>query len=226
MGKRLLGIYFLFYSQGNSRIGSDGDQEFFNAAWTRKMDIETSQHFDSNKDLVLVLPFTDISKLKETVEEYVDKYSKIYGKTKEVGFWSHAGYDGPIGTVYSDYDDIIDNKQLSIDGWSKINFNWEHNASIGFYGCNTGNPSADGTKSFAQKISEKMPNINVYGQPSSSYFSSSTRQAKKVGNNIITYKNKDFLRTYLISPSKRPFLWWFDSSVSRMKYFKNGKMIR
>ena len=210
-------IYFLFYTHNNTRIGTDGDQEFFNAAWTRKMDIEKGRYFDKNRDIVLLLPFEDLSELKGIVERNISKYSRHYGKTKEVGFWSHAGYDGPIGTRYSDADNIIGDRQLSINGWSEINFNWSDNASIGFYGCNTAND--DRGMSFAQKISEKMPGINVFGQPGGSYFSASNSRAEKVGR-------KAYLRTYLISTSKRPYFWWLDSGVLRMRYFKNGKQFR
>lgn len=170
-------IYMLFYSTGNQRISQDGDEEFRAAAYTRKYDIEHSKGFNKNRDIVLVLPFDDITKLSQIVEDNVTEYSGKYGKTKEVGFWSHAGFDGPIGTINAiGADDVIEGKQLSISAWGKINFNWDKNAAIGFYGCNTG---VGDRKNFARNISKNtnMNNVNVYGQPGSAAFSGSSTQA-------------------------------------------------
>ena len=218
-------IYMLFYSTGNQRINMDGDEEFRAAAYTRKYDIEHSKGFDKNRDIVLALPFDDITKLSQIVEDNVTEYSGKYGKTKEVGFWSHAGFDGPIGTINAiGADDVIEDKQLSISAWGKINFNWDKNAAIGFYGCNTG---VGDSKNFARNISKNtnMKNVNVYGQPDSAAFSGSSTQAtyssEKLTNNGVHFK-----RTYLVSSESRKRYWWFNSEIKRMKWYNNGKIIR
>lgn len=218
-------IYMLFYSTGNQRINKDGDEEFRAAAYTRKYDIEHSKGFDKNRDIVLALPFDDITKLSQIVEDNVTEYSGKYGKTKEVGFWSHAGFDGPIGTINAiGADDVIEDKQLSISAWGKINFNWDKNAAIGFYGCNTG---VGDSKNFARNISKNtnMKNVNVYGQPKSAVFSGSSTQAtyssEKLTNNGVHFK-----RTYLVSSEMRKMYWWLNSGIKRMKWYNNGKIIR
>lgn len=218
-------IYMLFYSTGNQRINKDGDEEFRAAAYTRKYDIEHSKGFDKNRDIVLALPFDDITKLSQIVEDNVTEYSGKYGKTKEVGFWSHAGFDGPMGTINAiGADDVIEDKQLSISAWGKINFNWDKNAAIGFYGCNTG---VGDSKNFARNISKNtnMKNVNVYGQPDSAAFSGSSTQAtyssEKLTNNGVHFK-----RTYLVSSESRKMYWLFNSGIKRMKWYNNGKIIR
>ena len=219
-------IYFLFYAKGNDRIGKGGDDDFYNAAMTRKMDIEQRENFDSQKDIVLLLPFSDMTKLQDEIEENISRYSEKYGKTKEVSFWSHAGFEGPIGTVNSEGEDITGTRQLSINGWRKIDFNWGKQASLGFFGCNTGNVNDKYPEAFAKQISEEIKNVNVYGQPTVSSFSGSQYKASYVGNNKIKYKGKEFKRTYQVSTKARKKFWIFNDTVLRMKYFRNGKQIR
>lgn len=217
-------IYMLFYGSGYSRIGQNCDDEFKAAAYTRKHDIESSKWFNRQKDIVLVLPLTDIANLQQTVEQNTSHYKK-YGKTKEIGIWTHAGHDGPSGSINSSADDIIgNNRQLSINGWSKIDFNWDSDASIGFYGCNTAN-SEEANFSLNISKNRNMRNVKVYGQPQSAYFSAS----KQKGSSNWTFLNDKgytFPRTYLIATEQKSKFWWFDNSSKRMKLYKNGKEIR
>lgn len=67
-------------------------------------------------------------------------------KTTEVAIYSHSSYDGVVGAVstskYNLYESSrkkADSKQMTLEGWSKIDFNFDQNNSIiGFYGCRAG----------------------------------------------------------------------------------------
>lgn len=157
-------IYMLFYTTGNER----GD-EMFKAAETRKYDIEHSKGFDSSNDIVLLCGIQDISSIETLVSSVIETYGESFGKTSEFSIWSHAGKDGPRGTVPTSKN-ALDRKQMTLEGWSGIDFNWSAEANANFYGCKTGvgdmsNPS------FSTKISSlsNYRNVNVHGQTSSAY---------------------------------------------------------
>jgi RHS repeat-associated protein len=162
-------LYVLFYTSGNSR----GDDMFKAAALTRQYDIEHSKGFNKNTDKVVLIGVSDVSTIKTEMENAVKQYSGKYGKTAEIGVWSHAGTDGPVGTVpcATDQLSLIDVNQMSLDGWSKINFNWSTNARAGFYGCNTGYDPPGDKKSFASEISglQNFKDVSVFGQSTYSY---------------------------------------------------------
>jgi len=159
-------LYILTYSVGNSR----GDEMFENAALTRKYDIEHSGYFNPKTDKVILIQVTDLAKIKNQVETNIAKYCKSYGKTIEFGMWSHAGLDGPTGTVETSLNSL-DDKQMTLQGWAKTNFNWAKNARAGFYGCNTGVDPEGEKKSFSSEISglENFKNVTVYGQTNSAF---------------------------------------------------------
>jgi len=166
-------VYMLFYTCGN---GEESDSMFKTAAETRKKDIMKSKGFDPQKDIVVLKPISNLGHLASYVSEIVDNYSGTYGTTKEFGMWSHSGLNGPIGTTHF-VTNAIDNYQLSIQGWSKINFNWSTNASAYFYGCRSG-VSTDDYPSFTTELSaqKNFRNVNVYGQTSYSYPSIQSNQ--------------------------------------------------
>jgi hypothetical protein len=158
------------YTTGNDH----GDRMFKAAAETRKKNIEEGKGFDPAKDIVLMLEVTDLGKVKDMVEGAIGDYSEQYGETQEVGMWSHAGADGPIGTEATSQN-ALEGTQMTLEGWGDINFNWKNNgngASLSFYGCNTGNKDWGGTgSSFATNVSglDNNENVNVSGQTSYSY---------------------------------------------------------
>jgi RHS repeat-associated protein len=159
-------IYMLYYTTGNE----SGDDMFKAAAETRKNAIEGGKNFNSEKDIVLMVGVSDISKIGEHTESAVNTYSEKYGQTAEVGVWSHSGFDGPIGTESTSQNALYEGStQMSLEGWGNINFNWKEGGTIGFYGCNSGNESSG--KSFAQNISSlnNFKGIEVWGQTTSSY---------------------------------------------------------
>ena len=158
-------IYMLFYTNGNNR----GDEMFRTAAETRKYDIEHSKFFNASNDIVILSPIQDLANIGKLVGNIVNTYSEIFGKTVEFSIWSHAGLDGPTGTLPTS-ENGVDGKQMSIDGWGSINFNWEQKANANFYGCKTGVGSAN-TPSFTTRVSAKanFHNVTVHGQSSSAY---------------------------------------------------------
>lgn len=121
-------VYMLFYTTN--------EKMFKASAETRKKEIEAKRDFDSDKDIVLLFGIRDLGGLKKKVKEAVDKYSEEYGQTTEVGIWSHAGFDGPIG-VDQTSGEFAHYNQMTIEGWNNIIFNWaKQGANILFYGCN------------------------------------------------------------------------------------------
>ena len=162
----------LFYTTGNS---GGGDAMFMAAAQTRKEEIENNSNFNRKKDIVIMQDFKDVSEISNLVESIVDQYSEEFGKTQEFAVWSHAGLDGPTGTV-SASQNAVDLNQMTLQGWSEINFNWESNASAAFYGCNTGVDKGNG--SFASNISElaNFKGVMVAGQTNKAYPSSCTNR--------------------------------------------------
>ena len=139
------------------------------AAKTRESNIINSKDYDPNKDLTLCLSFKDVSEIADIVQFIVDNYSEKYGKTAEFGIWSHSAKDGPTGSEYTS-EFRADRKQMTLEGWGKINFNWSDNASAYFYGCNSGAKYSD-APSFVTKISalNNFRNVDVYGQTKSAY---------------------------------------------------------
>lgn len=163
-------IYMLFYTTGNER----GDNMFKAAAYTRGYDIAGSEGFDNSKDLVVLCGISDLNDIGKYVNDIVGNYSEQYGATAEFSIWSHASIDGPVGTVpTSEYG--LDEKQMSIEGWRNINFNWSSNASANFFGCKTGVASED-RESFVTRLSglSNFRNVTISGQTSSAYPSIST----------------------------------------------------
>ena len=158
-------IYMLFYTSGNNR----GDEMFRSAAETRKYEIEHSDYFDNNKDIVILGSIQDLSDIGQFVKNIIDSYSGSFGKTAEFSFWSHASLDGPTGTIPTS-SNAIDKNQMSIEGWGNINFNWGKDATANFYGCRTG--VSDGKKaSFVTRISAQsnFRDVTISGQTSYAY---------------------------------------------------------
>lgn len=158
-------IYMLFYTEGNRR----GDAMFKAAAETRRDDIINRSDFDSNTDLVILQSIQDLGQLEGIINGIIDDYSENYGQTAEFSIWSHAGIDGPTSTIETSQN-ALDGKQMSIKGWSSINFNWGNPAIAGFYGCRTGVGNNE-SPSFVTKLSSKrnFRDVPIYGQTSFAY---------------------------------------------------------
>ncbi len=191
-------IYMLFYTVGNK--DEEADRMFKAAAETRKQDIMKSKEFDSSKDIVILSSISNLGSLGDIVNNIIDTYSEKYGKTAEFGFWSHSAFDGPAGTKTTSLD-LTGNNQMSIEGWGKINFNWEENASAYFYGCRSGVPSKSGV-SFTTNLSgqENFHNVSIYGQTSYSYPSKYTNIRETATNMLFGHFSYP---TYMVGGYKK-----------------------
>jgi len=164
-------IYILFYTEGS------GSSMFKSAAETRQRNIEKGQFFDPAKDKVVVLRVADMADIRNQIQNVVTTYSEQYGETREFGIWSHAGWDGPRGSVPTSENQHPNGLfQMSLEGWRQIDFNWtEVGANATFYGCNTGNDiEVSGPRwrdAFARNVSKEsnFEGVQVAGQSSWAY---------------------------------------------------------
>ena len=132
-------VYFLFYNSS--------DKRFQAAAQTRYNQITSHKNYDSKSDYVYMIPLTDLGLLGDIVATSTkDAQSKGYGLTFEASFFTHGGVDGPSGDLETsgtfNLKDITGNPadklQLSPEGWSQINWNFDPKKSVAaFYGCQT-----------------------------------------------------------------------------------------
>ena len=214
-------IYMLFYTVENKR---GGDEMFFSAANTREVDIENSVFFDHNKDIVFMVPISDLSEIEEKVNTIVNLYSEKYGGTKEFSLWSHGGVDGPTGSIKTSQN-ALDENQMTIEGWGRINFNWTDNASANFYGCRTG-VTRDAKSSFSTEISslDNYKNVIVSGQPSYAYpsiYPDRIRISPGIAQNVFTYP------VYMVAGNRRDprRALGFTVNGKSMVKSRNGKVI-
>ncbi|RRC99108.1 hypothetical protein [Prevotella sp. OH937_COT-195] len=212
-------IYMLFYTTGNGR----GDEMFKSAAETRKYDIEHSDFYDAANDIVLMCGIQDISIIGSLVSSAVESYGDIFGKTAEFSIWSHAGKDGPTGTIRTSHN-ALDGKQMTLEGWGNIDFNWASGATANFYGCKTGvgdysNPS------FSTRISSlnNYRDVSVHGQTSSAYPSNYTnirQNNQEMINGVFSYP------TYMVGGASLGIVGHFFPTSTRanpMRTSRNGK---
>ena len=218
-------IYMLFYTTGNKK----GDGMFKAAALTRKRDIENSDSFNKEKDIVIMCGVSDLSNIQGSVDRIQKKYGERYGKTKEFDLWSHGGLDGPAGsskTSKNRLDDEDGRNQMSLEGWSLIKFDWSINACASFYGCQTG--KEDNGSSFVQRLSncENFSGIPVSGMSDYGFPSYSSSSYKKHSDNyIISKKNNNIVYqpTYMVSTN-----WFkrrFTSNCNPTNQYVNGKKV-
>ena len=216
-------IYMLFYTKGNKK---GGDSMFKAAALTRKRDLVNSNSFDKRKDIVVMCAVSDLATIKGTVDKIQSKYGDKYGKTKEFDLWSHGGLDGPTGSVETS-SNAYDTKQMTIEGWGQIDFDWAQGATASFYGCRTGVESKG--SSFAKKISkcENFSDVLVSGMSDYGYPSYSASSYKKHSDKYIgSEKNNQiiFHPTYMVSTNsvKRRF----SNNCKPTNKFINGNEIK
>jgi len=223
-------VYMLFYTTNNkNRDGKpekNADAMFRQAALTRKKDIEDSKSFNKDKDIVVVRSIEDLAQIKKEVSDIVGQYSAKYGTTAEFGMWSHSGFQGPMGSQDPSQENI-GSHQMSLRGWSKVDFNWGQNATASFYGCNSGNVDDKYPVSFTEKVSSlsNFKNVSVYGQTASAYPSiSKTRRKYTDAMRLGAFSYP----TYMVGNKGRwsSFLARLSSSAAlEMKICKNGRVI-
>lgn len=151
-----------------------GRKMFSESAQTRMNNIKKQNWYNNKVHKVHCPPIQALQEIQIIINNYIKKYGgRTKVRTREVSIFSHSGMDGPI-TYHTPNTPPLNEKakQMHIDGWSSIDFNWatytgDTKTRFVFFGCN----SAFKTNSFAKKISA-LPNcfgIEVIGQSSSSF---------------------------------------------------------
>jgi RHS repeat-associated protein len=128
-------------------ILTSNDPEHEGAALTRVREIQSSATFCSDVDQVFYIDLTKDNRLLKDIvaSNLTAEVKKKYGTTTELSTYGHGGADGPVmGTQHTGEDDLskygnpLDKGQLTPDGWSKIDFNFDPvNSIAAFYGCKT-----------------------------------------------------------------------------------------
>jgi RHS repeat-associated protein len=227
-------LYILFYTTNTAAV--QGEDMFRAAALTRSYDIKHSPTFDPSRDKVVVIGIQNLSDIKNIVAKTVAENSKTYGKTVEFGIWSHAGFDGPVGSVDPSENSLGNmTNQMTLRGWSEINFNWENNGSgcrAMFNGCNTGVDPPGDKASFVTEISA-LPNFrnvsvegpSTYSEPSA-YVDQLVPSGMKDKKRIFSDKNGvvTFYKTYMVPVHSTKKQWFKDhSTVQPFRRSTNGK---
>lgn len=131
-------VHFIFYV--------NEEKSFKVAAFTRKREIERL----GGKRVVFCEEFDDLWKINDIIKTKTllcFKTQNIEWKTVEVCIYSHSAVDGPRGSIEAsqnalslETNDSNDAAQLTLQGWSSINFNFHpENSILVFYGCRTSN---------------------------------------------------------------------------------------
>ncbi|RZJ72575.1 DUF6443 domain-containing protein [Flavobacterium sp.] len=223
-------IYLYYTTEGNSK---KDDTMFWQAALTRARDFINSGETDSN-DIFRITRVKDLASIKTDAESFIAKNSEKYGKTKEFGVWSHAGTDGPVGTAETSKNalSLMENRQMSLEGWADIKFNWAENARAFFYGCQTSVDPSGEKKGFTTEVSglSNFKDVSVFGQTSYTYpsmYANSRRPSSNQLNGIFGKKGEP---TYIVAGNRyqQPWIGWFGNKhfeSFRMTESKNGQLI-
>jgi len=173
-------LYLLFWV-----TGENGDPMYRTAPQTRMDNIRKSKNYDKNIHKVLTIEIEDISVILDKIPGYIERFGgKDNVKIKEVSIHSHAGQDGPIGSVdvreQYRFPNPSEFGQMMQSGWASIDFNWSENCPrFIVYGCDSAltHPSEDHPnqdpktiKNFAYDISKlsNFKNVEVWGQSTKS----------------------------------------------------------
>lgn len=214
-------VYLYYWVKSKDK---EDNSMFFNAALTRALDALNSGEMKDG-DVYRISAVEDLGTIEDKVKNDVKELSPKYGETREFGLWSHAGYDGPVGSKETSKYALSDNKkQMSLEGWGKIDFNWATDGSTkaGFYGCNTGAKPKNG-ESFTTKISAlgNFKDAFVWGQTSSSYPSMYTDVRET--NSKMRDGNFEKQTVYMVAAP--PLGWtgrWNETTANPMRISRNG----
>ncbi len=169
--KDIVFLYLLFF------ISEDHKGKFMisEACQTRLKNIKRESFYDDKSYKAFSIPIQSIDEIVDQIPKIINKHNE--GDTKkvivaEMGFFSHAGGDGPIS--YNKRVTICPEpkyqSQMLMCGWEQVKVEWALNAKCVFYGCNTANTSSNWAH-FALNISilPNFKNIEVWGQSTSSF---------------------------------------------------------
>ena len=205
-------MFFAVKDPSNDKKAGEDNSMFWAAMMTLVYETLADPKFNSEKDIVTFNIVTDLGELGNQVEDIVDNYSSQYGQTKVFSLWSHSALDGPLGGIATSGNHALDEKQLTIEGWSKIEFNWSNDATAIFWGCRSG-------QSFANRLSsqENMRDVNVIGQMTYSYpskFANGRVFDSKMAQGAFTYP------VYMVG--SKPIIGRFSNNSEPMIGYRNG----
>lgn len=190
LSKKTNFLYLLFYIDEDHK----GKLMISEAAQTRLKNIKRKPWYDDDVHQAYCIPLQSVDEIIEQVKLILEKHSTddIEAFVKEVGYFSHAGLDGPIAynqEVKTYPAESTWPHQMALEGWGQIKFKWSVGARCVFYGCNTGR-LGENMKNFAESISNlsNFKEVSVWGQSTSSFPSfypdfRVTSVARSVGKN-------------------------------------------
>jgi len=218
-GEDLYLFYYLNNNYNNTKKDEESNRMFWAAAVTHSIDIAKKL---KDGDKAIIKPISSTSDFKSTIEGDITANKDVYGTTKEVGIWSHGGFDGPLR---HDQNNELD--QLPVSEWENINFNWSNEgASISFYGCQTGRENKETGQSFNERLSgySNFNNVDVLGQVRRSWPSPYTNM-RYITDDIKNDNHR--YPTYMIGSSRGInglLSRWSQMPASPMSIFRNGRL--
>ena len=184
-------VYFITYTGGSA--------DAYDAALTRRNEIEGSKSFDSKKDRVYFLNISDLGKLKDDISSSLkDAEANGYGKTVEFSVFGHGGGDGPVGSEEASQGNLADvtgnrgfsgdQKQVSPSYWQNIEFNFDSGNNFAcFYSCNGA--------SFAEKFLVYQPDVKYTSGLDSGAGGSLTDDGDFKGNGLNLFGRPTYMVT-------------------------------
>jgi hypothetical protein len=171
-------LFLLFWVKGKF-----GDALFTEAPKTRMHNIKRAKWYNEKVHEVHCIDIEDLSDIIDVTARYIERFGgKSKVRLQELSVHSHAGQDGPIGSVdypkKFSFNTTTEAGQMTMDGWKSIDFNWNpDNPRFVIYGCDSAledppedHPSQVNYKNFAQSLSSlpNLKNVEVWGQSTKS----------------------------------------------------------
>jgi hypothetical protein len=172
---KLLFLFFWVKGKFGGHLYSEG-------AKTRMRNIKKSSWYREGIHEIHCPDIEDISEILDIIPRYIEKFGgKSKVRLKEVSCHSHAGGDGPLGSVNPakfSFGTPSEFGQMKLDGWESVDFNWSSDCPrFIIYGCDSAlenspvdRPHSKNYKNFAKSISTKknFENVEVWGQSTKS----------------------------------------------------------
>lgn len=209
------------------------DTLFRAAQRTRGADIRSSPRYESASDAIVMKELQDIGEFEDVMASIVAANRAHGRRTYEVSIYSHASFNGPEGSVPASRHQASPNKkQMTVDGWQRIEYGWAPGACLRFLGCNTGDTSDSQPVSFASRISGQ-PNardVEVWGQTSTVRASERPDARKHSWYHLIfDHSYRESERVYLVGDRgnrRRDLLMFVRSPAARpLQVVVNGREV-
>lgn len=226
-------VIILYYATGNQGHQGHDDAMFKASAETRKNNIESSKKFNSVEDIVVLVPYERVDEIKALTADVITDYSGTYGKTTEIGIWSHSGTNGPIGaqatkenSLYDETNILEDSWQMTLDGWEEVDFNWSDSKDdecvARIYGCFSAYKGGKSGENFAMSASKlsNFDDVKVWGQQKGSFPSIYVDQ-REYTNDMSNGKFSTVKEVYMVGSDGGPGDYFFNEAY-KMTGAKNG----